>query len=186
MSRIEPTREGGAKGPRGARPGAVHWLIRVAERAGLEGRESLDIPPGTPAREAWPVLTRAYSINDQRLAQLVGEYFRLDVAQLASADANAVLLIPEAMARKHHIYPIQESDRQIVVAELARQRDDGQSGQAPRRLEAHVAGRLDAALAWGRADQAQRIDAAEAFVGILGDVVLMSGDGITAEFVHVV
>jgi type II secretory ATPase GspE/PulE/Tfp pilus assembly ATPase PilB-like protein/CheY-like chemotaxis protein len=95
---------------------AVHWLVRVAERAGLAGRESLDIPPGTPAREAWPVLTRAFSINDQRLAQLVAEYFRLEVANLAGADANAVLLIPEAMARKHHIFPIQESDRQIVVA----------------------------------------------------------------------
>ena len=111
----DPTREGGAA-PSGARPPAVHWLVRVAERAGLAGREALDIPPSTPAREAWPVLTRAFSINDQRLAQLVGEYFSLEVAKLAEADPNAVLLIPEAMARKHHIYPLQESDRQIVVA----------------------------------------------------------------------
>ena len=111
----DPTRKGGAA-PSGARPTAVHWLVGVAERAGLAGREALDIPPSTPAREAWPVLTRAFSINDQRLAQLVGEYFRLEVAKLAEADPNAVLLIPEAMARKHHIYPLQESDRQIVVA----------------------------------------------------------------------
>ena len=111
----DPTREGGAA-PSGARPTAVHWLVRVAERAGLAGRETLDIPPSTPPREAWPVLTRAFLINDQRLAQLVGEYFRLEVAKLAEADPNAVLLIPEAMARKHHIYPLQESDRQIVVA----------------------------------------------------------------------
>jgi type II secretory ATPase GspE/PulE/Tfp pilus assembly ATPase PilB-like protein/ActR/RegA family two-component response regulator len=62
------------------------------------------------------VLTRAFSINDQRLAQLVAEYFRLDVANLASADANAVLLIPEAMARKHHIFPILEDYRHFVVA----------------------------------------------------------------------
>ena len=32
------------------------------------------------------------------------------------ADPNAVLLIPEAMARKHHIYPLQESDRHLIVA----------------------------------------------------------------------
>jgi type II secretory ATPase GspE/PulE/Tfp pilus assembly ATPase PilB-like protein/ActR/RegA family two-component response regulator len=112
MSRTE--REG-ASGPSGAR-GAVHWLVRVAERAGLSGRESLDIPPGTPARDAWPVITRAFSINDQRLAQLVAEYFRLVPANIPAADPNAVLLIPEAMARKHHIYPLQESDRHIMVA----------------------------------------------------------------------
>jgi len=44
-------------GPFVSRTGAaVHWLVRVAERAGLSGRDSLDIPPGTPAREAWPDL----------------------------------------------------------------------------------------------------------------------------------
>ena len=94
----------------------MHWLVRVAERAGLAGREALDIPPATPAREAWPVLIRAFFISDQRLAELVAEYFRLEVADIASGDPNAVLLIPEGMARKHHIFPIQESDRHLVVA----------------------------------------------------------------------
>ena len=97
-------------------PGAVHWLVRVAERAGLSGSETLDVPPGMPAREAWPVITRAFSIPDARLAELVAEYFRLAVAKIMEADLNAVLLIPEAMARKHHIYPVLESDRHIVVA----------------------------------------------------------------------
>ena len=94
----------------------MHWLVRVAERAGLTGSEPLDVPPGTQAREAWPVIVRAFSISEQRLAELVAEYFRLEAADLAEAEANAVLLIPEAMARKHHIYPIQESDRHLVVA----------------------------------------------------------------------
>ena len=118
MSRApESTREGDSapsKDPTG-RPGALHWLIRVAERAGLAG-EALDVPPATPAREAWPALTRAFSISNQRLAELVAEYFRLEVADLSRADPNAALLIPEAMARKHHIFPVQESDRHLMVA----------------------------------------------------------------------
>ena len=61
-------------------PGSMHWLVRVAERAGLAGGESLDVPPGTQAREAWPVIVRAFSISEQRLAELVAEYFRLEAA----------------------------------------------------------------------------------------------------------
>jgi type II secretory ATPase GspE/PulE/Tfp pilus assembly ATPase PilB-like protein len=98
------------------RTGAVHWLLRVIERAGLAGPEVVDLPATTSAREAWPVITRAFSIDDTRLAILVAEYFRLEVADLAHSDPNAVLLIPEAMARKHSIYPLHESDRQILVA----------------------------------------------------------------------
>ena len=97
-------------------PGSVHWLIRVAERAGLTRGEALDVPPGTQAREAWPVVARAFSISEQRLAELVAEYFRLEVADFRDTEPNAVLLIPEAMARKHHIFPLQESDRHPVVA----------------------------------------------------------------------
>ena len=114
-----PENQGDGPGPgdpSSRSPGSVHWLVRVAERAGLTGSEPLDVPPGTQAREAWPVIVRAFSISEQRLAELVAEYFRLEAADLAEAAANAVLLIPEAMARKHHIYPVQESDRHLVVA----------------------------------------------------------------------
>ncbi len=52
-------------------PGSVHWLVRVAERAGLSGGDALDVPPGTPARDAWPVITRAFLIRDGELAELV-------------------------------------------------------------------------------------------------------------------
>jgi type IV pilus assembly protein PilB len=114
----DETREGdaGAGKGAGARAPAVHWLLRVAERAGLSGPEIIDLPANTPAREAWPVVTRAFSIDDSKLSILVAEYFRLEVADLAHADPNAVLLIPEAMARKHNIYPLQETDRQVLVA----------------------------------------------------------------------
>jgi type II secretory ATPase GspE/PulE/Tfp pilus assembly ATPase PilB-like protein/ActR/RegA family two-component response regulator len=97
-------------------PGAVHWLVRIAERAGYADTERPEIPPGSTAPEAWTEVTRAYEISDPQLAELVDEYFRLDVADLNRADPNAALLIPETMARKHLIFPVHEDDKQIVVA----------------------------------------------------------------------
>ena len=94
---------------------AVHWLTRVAERAGLEG-ERPSVSPDTEAKEAWGVVTRAYKIEDSQLCELVAAYFRLDVADFAVRDANAPLIVPEALARRHHVYPLYETDRHVLVA----------------------------------------------------------------------
>ena len=93
----------------------VHWLVRVAERAGLEG-ERPDVPPETAAKEAWSVVTRMYKIGDPRLCLLVATYFRLDVADFSMRDPNAHLLVPEAMARRHHVFPLFETDKHLLVA----------------------------------------------------------------------
>ena len=104
---IEP---GGAK-----EATAVHWLARVAERAGLEGK-SPTVAPETEAKEAWAAVTRAYKIEDSRLCELVATYFRLDVADFGVRDPNAPLLVPEELARRHHVYPLYETDRHLLVA----------------------------------------------------------------------
>ena len=104
---IEPGKAKGAT--------AVHWLVRVAERAGLEGK-SPTVAPETEAKEAWPTVTRAYKIEDSRLCELVATYFRLDVADFGAGDPNAPLLVPEALARRHHVYPLYETDRHLLVA----------------------------------------------------------------------
>ena len=57
---------------------AIHWLVRIAERAGLEG-ERPDLPPDAPAVDAWLVVSRNYKVDDERLCDMVAEYFRLDV-----------------------------------------------------------------------------------------------------------
>ena len=98
------------------RGGAVHWLVRIAERAGLGDRHRPVIPAGRKAQDAWKDVTKAYELSDGKLSKLVAEYFRLDVADFEKADPNAPLLIPETMARKHHIFPLLEDDRHFVVA----------------------------------------------------------------------
>jgi type II secretory ATPase GspE/PulE/Tfp pilus assembly ATPase PilB-like protein/ActR/RegA family two-component response regulator len=106
----------GAAGAAPRQPAKVHWLIRIVERAGHTTEDALDISPDITSPEAWAFVSKAYKVPDQRLAELVAQYFRLDVANFDASDPNAVLLIPEAMARKHHIYPLVEQDRHLIVA----------------------------------------------------------------------
>lgn len=94
----------------------MHWLVRITERAGLAGSERMDVPADTSAEDAWGAVGRAVGVPDSKLSELVAEYFRLDVANFALADPNAFLLVPEAMARKHLIFPLAETDRHLVVA----------------------------------------------------------------------
>ena len=96
--------------------GAVHWLVRIAERAGHAGTERPGLAASSAASVAWTEVTKAYGLSDDDLAALVAEYFRLNVADLSKADPNASLLIPETMARKHRVFPIAEDDRYFVVA----------------------------------------------------------------------
>ncbi len=103
-------------GPGGASPAtSVHWLARVAERAGLEGKRPT-IAPDMAAKEAWPVVTRTYKIGDSRLCELVSTYFRLDIADFGERDPNAPLLVPELLARRYHVYPLYETDKHLLVA----------------------------------------------------------------------
>lgn len=76
----------------------------------------MDVPADTSAEDAWGAVGRAVGVPDSKLSELVAEYFRLDVANFALADPNAFLLVPEAMARKHLIFPLAETDRHLVVA----------------------------------------------------------------------
>ena len=96
--------------------GSVHWLVRIAERAGYGEQERPDLTAGARAADAWTAVTKTYDISDPQLAALVAEYFRLDVADINAADPNAALLVPETMARKHLVFPLFEDDRQIIVA----------------------------------------------------------------------
>jgi len=82
----------------------------------LAAKQPLDVPPETSAEDAWGVVGRATGVSDGQLSDLVAQYFRLQVANFAIADPNACLLVPEAMARKHLIFPLAETDRHLVVA----------------------------------------------------------------------
>ncbi|HKJ92001.1 MAG TPA: ATPase, T2SS/T4P/T4SS family [Longimicrobiales bacterium] len=93
-----------------------HWLVHVARRTGLPGAESLELEPGTPTAEAWLQVADTLGINQDQLAEYVGDYFRLKVTSLETAESSATKLVPEKIARQYQIFPVREDDRQLVVA----------------------------------------------------------------------
>jgi type II secretory ATPase GspE/PulE/Tfp pilus assembly ATPase PilB-like protein/ActR/RegA family two-component response regulator len=93
-----------------------HWLVDVAKRAKLAGAERLDIAASTPIREAWSAVARVCRIDDADVAAVVASHFRLNVAKLETAEARALKLVPESVARKFGLLPIHETDRNIYVA----------------------------------------------------------------------
>ncbi len=95
---------------------SLHWLVRIAERAGPGTEDRVDVPAGAPITDAWSVVIRGYHIDEPELARLVASYYRLEVADFKTADPNAALLLSEAMCRKHHIFPLYDDDRHLVIA----------------------------------------------------------------------
>ncbi len=93
-----------------------HWLLSVVKREGLEGTDRLEIAPVVPAPDAWSVVTRQLGLTDDQLAALVAAYFRLDTADLAYAEPHAITLVPEAIVRRHLVFPVAETDRYLYVA----------------------------------------------------------------------
>lgn len=53
--------------------GGVHWLVRIAERAGHDETKRPEIAAGTGAQEAWSDITRSYGLSDDELARLVAD-----------------------------------------------------------------------------------------------------------------
>jgi type II secretory ATPase GspE/PulE/Tfp pilus assembly ATPase PilB-like protein/CheY-like chemotaxis protein len=95
---------------------AVHWLVRAARQGGATGLETLELAPGTRPAEAWARVCVAAGWDEARMATQVAAHFRLATADPASAVAAAARLIPEAVARRHGVLALRETDREITVA----------------------------------------------------------------------
>jgi type II secretory ATPase GspE/PulE/Tfp pilus assembly ATPase PilB-like protein len=108
--------EPGPGRPKDAPDEKVHWLVRIAERAGLEGFERPRVAPGARALDVWAAVAKAYGLSDDRLAGLVADYFHLGPADIDAASPNAALLVSESTARRLHVFPLFESDRHLMVA----------------------------------------------------------------------
>ncbi|MEO8945537.1 MAG: ATPase, T2SS/T4P/T4SS family [Gemmatimonadaceae bacterium] len=94
----------------------MNWLINAAEKAGWKADVKPHLSPATPLDEAWRSVAHAYHVSEADLAVQVAALFRLSVAQLGAIEPRAVKLVPEKIARKHHVLPLRESQNEIVIA----------------------------------------------------------------------
>jgi len=96
--------------------GKVHWLVEVARREGLSGATDVHLSRSTPTRDVWSVLMNATGASQEALARLVADRFRLRVAEVETADPNAVRLVPQDLAEAHHVCPLRADYSRLVVA----------------------------------------------------------------------
>ncbi|HVZ79022.1 MAG TPA: ATPase, T2SS/T4P/T4SS family, partial [Gemmatimonadaceae bacterium] len=94
----------------------MHWLVAAAQRAQIAGAAQLQVARGATLNDAWDSVARALGLSSRELAQRIAPGMRLAVADLEAGEPRALKLIPEKIARKHHVYPLREDDRTIVVA----------------------------------------------------------------------
>lgn len=94
----------------------VHWLVNVARQAKLPGSDGLDVAMSMPIRDAWDVVSRLCRIDEQALAVVVAQHFRLQVANLDMVEPRALKLVPESLARRYDVLPLRETDRSIYLA----------------------------------------------------------------------
>jgi len=99
-----------------ALPPGQHWIVAAARTLGLPTADDLDIAISTPVAEAWRIAATQVGITQHELVGPVAQRFRLEVADLATAEARARKLIPERIAREYGVFPVRETDRVIFVA----------------------------------------------------------------------
>jgi type II secretory ATPase GspE/PulE/Tfp pilus assembly ATPase PilB-like protein/ActR/RegA family two-component response regulator len=93
-----------------------HWLIGVAQRAGLIDADAVDAEPACPVGEVWTRLGKECELEDGAIAAHVAAHFHLNVADMDSPEPGALKLIPEKVARQLRVFPLRQDDRNLVVA----------------------------------------------------------------------
>ncbi len=94
----------------------MHWLEGAVARAGLAGASSLSIPGDVGNVEAWDIAARTLGLAPVELASRIASQFGLRVAEFERTDPRALALLPERLARRYHVFPLRENDRNIYVA----------------------------------------------------------------------
>jgi len=113
---IPPANHSSEETPTSGGDASAHWMVRVARKAGLLADTRLDVPHDAASEDAWRTVARASGLSESDLSGVVAEFFRMTLADFSAADPDAFLMVPEEFARKHLIFPLSGSERQLVVA----------------------------------------------------------------------
>ncbi len=94
----------------------MHWLANAALRAGIPAAKNASVPGTTAIPAVWEQLAREFRLTESALAAAVAPVLRIPLADFERVDAKAARLVPEKLARKHGVYALRETDRELVVA----------------------------------------------------------------------
>ena len=94
----------------------MHWLANAALRAGIPGAKTANIPQNVAVATAWQQLARELRLSESALAEQVATTLRVPLADFEHAETKAARLVPERVARKHGVFALRETDRELAVA----------------------------------------------------------------------
>ena len=97
-------------------PASSNWIATTAKRAGLAGAESLRLTNEPITAKVWEVAARVLGLSEAEFTVAIGRAANVRVADLGAANRHAMRLVSERLARRHHVFPISETDRAVVVA----------------------------------------------------------------------
>lgn len=98
-----------------ASPSTDSWLAQTLVDAGVIDASQADTL-GLEGCTVWQSVIRRGLATDQQMVAALAHSFRLKIADIAKIDPRAALLVPESIARKHRVLPLQADDRRITLA----------------------------------------------------------------------
>ena len=97
------------------------WLAQTLVDSGvLKGAQAEELRqverPNEEAGSVWERAVRRGYTDDQAIVQALAARFKVQPADLGSADLRTSALLPESVARKHRVVPVAADDRTITLA----------------------------------------------------------------------
>jgi type IV pilus assembly protein PilB len=94
----------------------MHWFLSATARTGIAGLESLPLSLAAPAAEAWLVVEQFTGLTPREIARRLAPVLRIRPAELLIAEADALSVVPEKLARQHRVVPLRRDARTLTVA----------------------------------------------------------------------
>jgi type II secretory ATPase GspE/PulE/Tfp pilus assembly ATPase PilB-like protein/ActR/RegA family two-component response regulator len=94
----------------------MHWMKVAASQAGLPAADQVTIANGSSSATAWDTGGRTLGLSPRDLAARLAPALGVHPANFDAAQPRALVLLPEAFARRYQVYPLREDDRTITVA----------------------------------------------------------------------
>jgi type IV pilus assembly protein PilB len=92
------------------------WLGSYLIEAGLVDADRLEALSSAGSSRLWRAVVDAGLSTDAGLVAMLSQRFRLPVANVHEADRRAATVVPESVARKHHIVPLAVDERSVTIA----------------------------------------------------------------------
>jgi len=95
---------------------AHHWLVTLGAAVEMLPPDPRELGQSASLEEIWRGFAKRNDIAEADLAVRVASAFKLDVANLDDANAEALRIVPEKLAKKLGVLPLKVDDNVLTVA----------------------------------------------------------------------